>query len=62
MMRVIVPFIDLQDNNYAYALGDAYPREGAKPSQKRIKELAGCNNLAGFPLIEAEENDNAAED
>ncbi len=61
MWRVVTPFIDLQDNNYAYALGDVYPREGVKPSQKRIKELAGCNNLAGFPLIAEETTDNAAE-
>ncbi len=52
MYKVIKYFADLQDNNHAYNVGDVYPRQGLKPDENRIKELAGNNNKQGAPLIE----------
>lgn len=49
--KVLVDFADLQDNSYVYHEGDAYPREGAKPSAGRLKELSGKTNRMGFALI-----------
>ena len=39
MYKVIERFMDLQDDNYIYEVGDAYPREGADPTLERIREL-----------------------
>lgn len=50
--RVIKRFIDLQDKNYAYNEGDAFPRDGVTVSQERIDELSGSENKRGVPLIE----------
>ena len=52
MYRVIKHFIDLQDNNYKYDVGDTYPRKGLNVLQSRINELASNNNLQETPLIE----------
>lgn len=52
MYKVIKFFHDLQDNKHAYNVGDNYPREGAKPTDERIAELSGKDNLRGCPLIE----------
>ena len=49
--RVIKFFTDLQDNNYAYNVGDEYPRQGLKVSDARIKELSGSHNKQHTPLI-----------
>lgn len=51
--KVIKYFTDLQDNNYAYEIGSIYPRDGLKPTQERIDELASDKNKQGVPLIEA---------
>lgn len=51
MYSVIVPFTDLQDDNYKYKVGDAYPRKGYAPSSSRIKELSGDKNKLGKSLI-----------
>ena len=51
--RVIKFFTDLQDNNHAYNVGDAYPHIGAKASKERIEELASAKNRQRQPLIEA---------
>lgn len=53
MYRVIRYFTDLQDNDYAYNVGDVYPRQGVVVSGERIAELASPNNRQGVPLIEA---------
>lgn len=53
--RVIKMFTDLQDNRYAYNVGDTYPREGIEPTESRIAELSGKFNKQGVPLIEAVE-------
>lgn len=50
--KVIRYFTDLQDNNYAYHVGDIYPREGVDPKPSRIAELSGKANRRGVPLIE----------
>ena len=52
MYKVIERFMDLQDDNYIYEVGDTYPREGADPTLERIRELASNSNKIGKPLIE----------
>ena len=52
MYKVIKHFIDLQDNNYKYDVGDTYPRKGLNVLQSRINELASDKNLQKIPLIE----------
>ena len=57
--RVIEYFTDLQDNNYAYNVGDVFPHVGMEVTPSRIAELAGSNNKRKMPLIErvADSND-----
>ena len=50
--KVLRFFNDLQDDNYYYETGSAYPRDGLNPSQERINELASADNKQGIPLIE----------
>lgn len=50
--RVIKFFMDLQDGNHAYNVGDEYPRKGLKVTDARIAELTGNKNKQGKPLIE----------
>lgn len=52
MYKVIKHFTDMQDNNFAYQVGDEYPRKGMSVLQSRINELAGSKNRQGAPLIE----------
>ena len=52
MYKVIKHFTDMQDNNFAYDVGDEYPRKGMSVLPSRIKELAGSKNRQGCPLIE----------
>lgn len=52
MFRVIKHFTDMQDNNFAYNVGDEYPRKGMNVLPSRIKELASNKNRQGCPLIE----------
>ena len=42
----------MQDNNFAYNVGDEYPRKGVSVLPSRIKELASDKNRQGCPLIE----------
>ena len=49
--EVIRDFHDAQDGNYAYHEGDIYPRDGALPSEQRIKDLINGNNFQEVPLI-----------
>lgn len=53
MYRVIRYFTDLQDNDYAYNVGDVFPRQGMSVSDKRFAELASAENRQKTPLIEA---------
>lgn len=50
--RVVKYFTDLQDDEHAYHVGDAYPRDGVDVTDARVKELLGDENLQGQPLIE----------
>ena len=52
MYKVIKHFTDMQDNNFAYNVGDDFPRKGMSVLPSRIKELAGSKNRQGCPLIE----------
>ena len=42
----------MQDNNFAYEVGDEFPRKNLSVLPSRIKELAGSKNRQGCPLIE----------
>jgi hypothetical protein len=53
MYRVIRYFTDLQDNDYAYNVGDVYPRHGMSVTAERFAELASSENRQKTPLIEA---------
>ena len=52
MYKVIKYFTDLQDNNYAYYVGDTFPHNGVEAGAERIAELSSDKNLQGVPLIE----------
>lgn len=52
MYKVIKFFTDLQDNGFAYNVGDIFPREGVTVTEDRLKELSGSDNKQGKPLIE----------
>lgn len=52
MYKVIKSFTDLQDNNYAYYVGDTFPRNGVEVGAERIVELSSNKNMQGVPLIE----------
>lgn len=52
MYKVIKHFTDLQDNNFAYNVGDEFPRKNFSVLPSRIKELASNKNRQGCPLIE----------
>ena len=51
--EVIHFFTDLLDDNYAYHIGDIYPRKGVIASKERIEELKSDKNKRGMPLIKA---------
>jgi hypothetical protein len=42
----------MQDGNFAYEIGDTYPRKGLSVLPSRIRELATDKNRQGVPLIE----------
>lgn len=44
---------DKEDDDHIYKKGDTYPREGLKPTKKRISELSSKKNKIGEVLIEA---------
>ena len=52
MYKVIKSFTDLQDNNYAYYVGDTFPHNGVEADAERVAELSSDKNLQGVPLIE----------
>lgn len=61
MYKVIKHFTDLQDKNFAYNVGDEYPRKGLNVLQSRINELASKKNRRGEPLIVEVEEPKAEE-
>lgn len=48
--KVIEKFMDLQDDNHIYNVGDKYPNKG-RVKKERIEELKGTDNKIGQPLI-----------
>ncbi len=51
--KVLVSFSDDKDNFSVYIAGrDIYPREGYKPSEKRVEYLLGSENNFKRPVIE----------
>jgi hypothetical protein len=42
----------MQDNNFAYEIGDEFPRKNFSVLPSRIRELASDENRQGCPLIE----------
>lgn len=57
MYEVLVGFVDLQDKDHPYYVGDIFPRKGKRVSKKRIAELASDKNRRGIPLIKEVEKD-----
>ena len=51
MYKVIKHFTDMQDDNFAYDVGDEFPRKNFSVLPSRIKELASDKNRQGCPLI-----------
>lgn len=51
MYKVIKHFVDLQDKNHSYNVGDDFPRVGMSVTEERLAELAGNDNKQGVPLI-----------
>ena len=49
--KVIKHFTDMQDNNFAYQVGDEYPRKGLEVTKGRIEELATTQNRRKISLI-----------
>lgn len=50
--KVIHYFVDLQDFNHPYKVGDTFPRLGLTVSESRLMELSGKENKQSKPLIE----------
>lgn len=50
--RVIRDFLDLEDQNHRYTVGDEYPRSGLAPTKERIVFLLSFQNLLHAPVIE----------
>lgn len=60
MYKVIKYFMDLQDNNHPYNVGDVFPRKGLEVKAERLAELAGSENKQGTPLIQLVEEKKSA--
>lgn len=52
MYKVIVAFVDLQDNGHRYNAGDIFPRKGVEVPEYRIDKLSSNKNRRKMPLIE----------
>lgn len=55
-----VDFADINDDFRMYKAGEEYPRPDLIVSEKRLAELAGSDNRAGYPLIK-KDGENAPE-
>ncbi len=51
MYKVIAYFVDLQDNNRPYEVGDIFPHPDTEVTAARLAELSGSDNKRGIPLI-----------
>lgn len=56
--RAVIDFVDMQDNNHVYKIGDEFPRLGMEVTDARIDELIGSNNKLKRSVIEAYLDDN----
>ena len=45
-------FVDLEDGNRRYLMGEEYPRKGYEPSEDRVKALLTGDNKACLKLIQ----------
>jgi len=52
MYKVITSFVDLQDNNHRYHVGDIFPHNGIEVSEERLEELSTDKNRRHKPMIE----------
>lgn len=52
MYKVLIKFRDDTDKNHIYNSGDVYPRDGAKPTKKRIDYLLSNKTSFKKPVIE----------
>lgn len=52
MFKVTRAFLDSQDNNRLYNVGDAYPADGVKVAKGRIKSLLDGTNKNGKVYLE----------
>lgn len=53
--KVIKDFVDMQDNNKVYRVGDEYPVRGKTVSESRVKSLlTGVNALGMICIAEVE--------
>lgn len=59
MYKVIKAFVDLQDCNFPYKVGDVFPRNGKTVTENRLAELACSDNKQGQPLIKLVEGPKA---
>nr|WP_300210100.1 hypothetical protein [uncultured Anaerostipes sp.] len=59
MYKVTEYFVDLQDKDHPYHVGDVFPMDGMKVTEERLEELAGTENKRGIPLIELAEESKA---
>lgn len=55
----LIRWHDLVDSNHQYEKGDEYPRDGLKPTKKRINDLLSDKNNAKRPVIKAVEVDDS---
>lgn len=51
MYRVVNFFVDLQDDEHPYEVGDVFPRRGKDVTKERLRELLSSDNRRGMPLI-----------
>lgn len=57
MFKATRAFLDSQDNNRLYNVGDTFPADGVKVSKDRIKSLLdGSNKRGNVYLEEVEES------
>lgn len=57
MYKTIVRFVDLQDKNHVYNVGDVFPRAGMVVSDDRLEELATKKNRRKIELIKKVEDE-----
>lgn len=53
---VITAFVDLQDDNRLYRVGETYPRSGLSVTTDRINSLLSADNALGVSVIKETEN------